>query len=78
MRVHLNKPYILLSPVPVREITGFTFLMIDIRDFPEALDAINDVLNSGRRADIGNERRQGKDNIVVVEITRVVKTKKPM
>lgn len=52
--------------------------MIDIRDFPEALDAINDVLNSGRRADIGNERRQGKDNIVVVEVTRVVKTKKPL
>lgn len=63
-------------PEPAREIAGLT-LMIDIRDYPEALDAINDVLNSGRRADIGNERRQGKDNIVVVEVTRVVKTRKP-
>lgn len=67
----------MMTPWAVREITAITSTM-DIRDYPEALDAINEILNSGRRADIGNEKRQGKDNIVVVEITRVVKTKKPL
>lgn len=49
--------------------------MIDIRDYPKVIEAINAVLNKQRIAEIKNERRKGQDNIVVVEITRTLKRK---
>ena len=51
--------------------------MIDIREHPEVIDAINAVLNNRGIAETKNEMRRGKDNIVVVEISRTLKTKKP-
>lgn len=49
--------------------------MIDVRDYPKVIEAINAVLNKGRIAEVKNERRKGEDNIVVVEITRTLKRK---
>lgn len=51
--------------------------MIDIRDYPEVIEIINGIINNRGTAEIKNERRQGETNLVVVEITRAVKTKKP-
>lgn len=50
---------------------------IDIRDYPEVIEIINGIINNRGTAEIKNERRQGETNLVVVEITRAVKTKKP-
>ena len=49
--------------------------MIDIRDWPEVIDAVNAVLNNKGIAEVKNEKRQGKDNLVVVELTRKLKTR---
>lgn len=51
-------------------------LMIDVREHPEVIEAINKVLNSRGIAEVKNEIRKGEDNLVVVEITRTLKTKK--
>lgn len=52
--------------------------MIDIRDNPNnCIDIINEVLNDGGIVEIKNEKRKGKDNIVVVRQLRVVLTQKP-
>lgn len=48
---------------------------IDIRDYPEVIEIINGIINNRGTAEIKNERRQGETNLVVVEITRAVKTK---
>ena len=53
--------------------------MIDIRDYPKALDAVNAVLNNHGTAEVKNEIRykDGKiqsDNITVVEISRRLKS----
>ena len=49
--------------------------MIDIREWPEVIEAVNAVLNNKGIAEVKNEKRQGKDNPVVVEITRKLKTR---
>ena len=51
--------------------------MIDIRDHPEICNVINAIINNGGAAEIKNEKRRGDDNLVVVEIVRVLRTKKP-
>lgn len=51
--------------------------MIDIRDHPEVCEAINAVVNNRGIAEVKNEKRRGEDNLVVVEIARTLKTKKP-
>ena len=50
--------------------------MIDIREHPEVCEAINAVVNNKGIVEVHNEKRQGKDNLVVVEISRTLKTKK--
>ena len=51
--------------------------MIDIRNHPEVCEAINAVVNNRGIAEVKNEKRRGEDNLVVVEIVRTLKTKKP-
>lgn len=51
--------------------------MVDISKMPEIVVILNNIINNGGIAEIKNEKRKGQDNIVVVEITRSVKTKKP-
>lgn len=51
--------------------------MIDIRDYPEVIDVVNGIINNHGTAEIKNEARKGEINLVVVEITRALKTKKP-
>ena len=50
--------------------------MIDVRNHPEVVEAINLILNSRGIAEVKNEIRKGEDNLVVVEIQRTLKTKK--
>lgn len=49
--------------------------MIDIRQRPDVIAAINAILNNSGIAEIKNEGHKKGDNIVVVEIKRTVKTK---
>ena len=52
--------------------------MVDIRKRPDILDLVNAILNNQGIVEIKNEvRRDGTDNLVVVEIKRQVRTKKP-
>ena len=52
--------------------------MIDIRENKEALDALNAILSNHGIAEIKDESRNGEPpNLVVVEVSRSVKTKKP-
>lgn len=48
--------------------------MIDIRMHTDILELINDIL---AKRGIAEVKCEGKENIVVVEINRTVKTKKP-
>ena len=50
--------------------------MIDLRNYPEIIDCLNNIINNKGVAEIKNEARKGDENLVVVEITRSVKTKK--
>lgn len=51
--------------------------MIDIRENKEALDALNAILSNKGIAEIKDESRNGEPpNLVVVEVSRSVKTKK--
>ena len=51
---------------------------VDVRKRPDILDTINAILNNSGIAEIKNEiRRDGKENLVVVEIKRTVRTRKP-
>lgn len=50
--------------------------MIDIRDYPEVIDCLNSIINNKGTAEIKNEARKDNVNLVVVEISRAVKTKK--
>lgn len=50
---------------------------IDIKQMPEVVKIINAALNDGKTIEIKNEsRRADSPNIVVVEINRIMKTKK--
>ena len=49
--------------------------MIDITQNKTVIEAINAIINNGGIAEIKNEARKGKENIVVVEIKRTLKTK---
>lgn len=52
--------------------------MVDIKNRPDILDLVNAILNNQGIVEIKNEiRRDGTDNLVVVEIKRQVRTKKP-
>lgn len=52
--------------------------MVDIKNRPDILDLINAILNNQGIVEIKNEvRRDGTDNLVVVEIKRQVRTRKP-
>lgn len=52
--------------------------MIDIKKNDEVIETVNAILNNKGIAEIKNEvRRNGDDNIVVVEIKRQVRTRKP-
>jgi len=57
--------------------TGIPSYMVDISKMPEIVAILNNIINNGGIAEIKNEKRKGLDNIVVVEITRSVKTRKP-
>ena len=50
---------------------------MNILDYPEVVEAINKILEKRGTAEIKNEVRRGETNLVVVEITRAVRTKKP-
>jgi len=51
--------------------------MIDIRELPYVVDIINASLNDGKIIEIKNEsRNKDKPNIVIVEINRILKTRK--
>lgn len=53
--------------------------MIDIREMPEIVDIINAMLNDNKIIEIKNESfKKNKTNITVVEINRVLRTKKPL
>lgn len=52
--------------------------MIDIREHPDIVEMLNQILNSKGTAEIKNEKRKGEDNLVVVQITRTLKSKKPL
>lgn len=53
--------------------------MIDIREMPEIIDTINNMLNDSKIIEIKNESfKKDKVNITVVEINRVLRTKKPL
>lgn len=49
--------------------------MIDISQNKVVLDALNAIINNGGIAEVKNEARSGKENVVVVEIKRTLKTK---
>lgn len=49
---------------------------VDIRKNDNVLDALNAVINNGGIAELKQEYNHGKENLVVVEITRKVKTHK--
>lgn len=49
--------------------------MIDITQNKAVIEAVNAIINNGGIAEIKNEARKGKENIVVVEIKRTLKTK---
>lgn len=53
--------------------------MVDIRDFPEVIDIVNAIINNKGTAEIKTERKKDNgnvtENLVVVEISRSVKTK---
>lgn len=49
--------------------------MIDIAENKVVLNALNAIINNGGIAEVKNEARKGKENIVVVEIKRTLKTK---
>ena len=51
--------------------------MIKIQDRPELIEIINNALSDGKIIEIKNEsRKKDKENIVIVEINRIVRTKK--
>lgn len=50
--------------------------MIDIRNYPSVIEAINTIINNKGIVEVKNESRHGDTNLVVVEITRTVKTKR--
>lgn len=50
--------------------------MIDVKDYPDVIDSINAILNNNGIVEVKNEDHKGGVNLVVVEITRSVKTKK--
>lgn len=51
--------------------------MIKIEDKPELIEIINNALSDGKIIEIKNEsRKKDKENIVIVEINRIVRTKK--
>ncbi len=53
--------------------------MIDIREMPEIIDIINIMLNDNKIIEIKNESfKKNKPNITIVEINRVLRTKKPL
>jgi hypothetical protein len=49
--------------------------LIDIAKNQDVIKIINAILNNEGIAEIKNEAKKGKENIVVVEIKRQVKTK---
>lgn len=49
--------------------------LIDIRNNPLVLDIINVIVNNGGIAEVKQEYKNGKENLVVVEIRRKVRTK---
>lgn len=52
--------------------------MINIQDNPELLEIINNALSDGKIIELKNESwKKDKENIVIVEINRIVRTKKP-
>lgn len=59
-----------------RYLRSFCEKMIDIRDYPEIIDCLNSIINNKGTAEIKNEARKDDVNLVVVEISRSVKTKK--
>ncbi len=50
--------------------------MIDIRDYPEAVEAVNAIVSNGGAAEIKIER--SKERLVVVELSRQVKKTTPV
>lgn len=48
--------------------------MIDIREMPNIIEAVNAILNNKSIAEI---KKEGKNGVVVVEIKRTLKTAKP-
>ena len=52
-------------------------MKIDIRDFPEIVDVINAALSDGKTIEVKNESyHKESPNIVVVELHRIIRTKK--
>lgn len=52
--------------------------MIRIQDRPDLLEIINTALSDGKIIELKNEsRKKDVENIVIVEINRIVRTKKP-
>ena len=51
--------------------------MIDVRNHPETLEAINAIINNGGAAEVKVERRKESLSLVVVELSRKVKHKAP-
>lgn len=52
--------------------------MIDIAKRKDIIEVLNAILNNGGTAEVKNERKRDlPENIVVVEIKRTVRTKKP-
>ena len=53
--------------------------MINIREMPEIIEVINNMLNDNKIIEIKNESfKKDKINITVVEINRTLRTKKPL
>ena len=54
--------------------------MIDIRDYPEVIDAINAVINNRSIAEIKTEKRMedGRQTVIVVEQSRRIMIRKPV
>ena len=50
--------------------------MIDIKDYPEVLEAINAIMNNGGAAEIKTEKHQTQ--VVVVELSRQIKKTTPV
>lgn len=58
-----------------REVGRTPFRMIDIRDIPQVVDAINSIVNNGSIAEIKREKnhRDGTTTVLVIEQYRVIK-----